>query len=368
MTGMSIQQVARQVAIIKEAITRGVLPDPDTQQEWLNLLSRWECWEPCLSLLALRAQKNGNNSPEDDILNARILNISLQRAHDAVAACCRMIKARGLTFEEVRIRVLPGVLLPGEARQEAMFCEKMADAFSELKDQVACLEHIAFLYDKKLHNEQALPGIYQQLLQLDPGNIRALKFFKSLHSQTHNWEEAARYLNILLKAVQWPEEKYRVAQELALVSLYQLQKPQEALYLLNQYCHGSPLDTSTVKYDALSSLKDWNGCLAVLQDCLQMLGNDSEKTAIYLRMGRLLAHHLRREQEAILSYQEASKYQPGILEPLEEELYIYMRRKDWKSLDGVLGRLRKKICNEELRAKITQMRNLLAYGLQNTTN
>ncbi len=105
-------------------------------------------------------------------------------------------------------------------------------------------------------------------MQLDPLNIKALRYFKLLFTQNYEWEKVVTMLRNLLTASKHARDVFRVGQELAAVLLYQLDRPQEAIDVVTKYCEGSPLDTSTISYDAYQRLNDWQGCLRILRECV----------------------------------------------------------------------------------------------------
>src|SRR5690606_33746452 len=118
------------------------------------------------------------------------------------------------------------------------------------EDQILCLERLCLLLEKKIFNESQLTSTYEKLLEIDPLNLKALRYFKLILVQDNEWADVASILQKLLKAVRHPEEVFRVAQELATVYLYHLDKPNEAIETIQKYCHKSPLDSSTILFDA----------------------------------------------------------------------------------------------------------------------
>src|SRR5690606_9965975 len=130
---------------------------------------------------------------------------------------------------------------------------------------------------KKTHNEQLLDRAYKRLREVDPTNVKALRYFKLYFTQANEWEEVVAILKTLLGSVTRPQEVYRVAQELAAIYLYQLDMADEAITTLDTYCEGSPLDASQIMFDAYQRMANWNGCLKVLRQCLVSVGTDRDR-------------------------------------------------------------------------------------------
>lgn len=363
MKEICLDKARSQVAHILSSMAQTRPCDEKTRSEWLKILSQWECWEPCMTLLEQSSDQKTSEHVEQIIMKIKILNICLHRTDDAIKSCCMLTKKFCLHFEDILTLVFPKILSPGDTLQRIKFCNALAHSFAEISDKILCLEHIAFLYDKKIHNETALSEAYQNILKLDSKNIRALKFFKSINSQLHNWEETIRYLKMLLSSVQYPEEKFRIAQELAVVSLYQLNKPEQALYFLNSYCEKSPLDTTTLKYDAYSALMDWKNCLKILLESLNKTKDVKEKSIICFKIGQIFTK-IQEDANALTYFRKSSEYWPEILEPIEEEILIYMRRKEWHNLSESLLVLQDKLTNDENRKKIDDLHHMVLYGIQ----
>ena len=345
-------------------IDQGSSLSDQERNQFLSTLSSYECWYPYLKLLENQLKEPANDSEYLDIAveMIRVRNLHLQQQDPAVALCQQLVKGQKLTFQSFHLSVLPRIITHRDYPTEVLFCRETAKHFVRQEDQVSCLEHLAMLYDKRLHSEKTLRKTWEQVLSLDPDNVRALRFFKTVHAQAGSWDEVAQTLQKLLKAVSHQEERHRVAQELAGVLLYQLQQAEECLALLDQHCSNSLLDSTTLEYDARASLKDWTGCLQVLEKCLDKLSEDHLRAVIFFRMAPL-HQHLNQKKEAIAALTQSSDLWPQFLEPLEELVHILVKDKEWSELDKVLQNLGRKVQGDEYLKKITQLRGFIASGI-----
>jgi len=211
-------------------------------------------------------------------------------------------------------------------------------------------------------NESRLNSSYKKLLGLDALNVKALRYFKLIYSQNNNWEEVASVLENLIKASKHPQDVFRVAQELAAVQLYQLDEPKVAIELLNKHCKETPLDTSTIKYDAFQRLGDWNGCLQVLKDCLLFIDSSETRAILYYRMA-LIEEKLKNIDQAIAFYEKSASLAPKFLEPYENMAYIYIQQKNWKDLLKCLEVLSTQLEDQQLQTQVEGAKARIREGL-----
>lgn len=339
-------------------------PLTETEREqFLAKLASFECWQPYLNILAQDSNLTPAQKIEHKIDAIGVLNLHLNQMPEAIKKCCQLVEDFELSFEDIRLKVFTRVLISGNYVQEVRFCEKIAGFFVEKKDQILCLEHIALLYDKRIHHESALSETYERILKADPKNIKALRFFKILHTQTGNWEEAAKYLKMLLLSVQYPEEKFRVAQELAGILLYQSRLPEQALQLLDRYCANTPLNTSTLRYDAHAGLHQWQGCLDVLHGCINLVEENKEKSILWFRIGQL-CKQLQRDDEALDAFEKSYSTWAELIEAREEAILINLKNKNWDQLNSNLTELEKQLIGEEQKKKLELLKKMLSFGIQ----
>src|SRR5690606_34589055 len=134
--------------------------------------------------------------------------------------------------------------------------------------------------------------------------------------QNNEWDEVVKYLNRLLQCVKHKAEAYRVAQELAAIFLYQLDLPEEAIKVINTYCAESPLDTSTILYDAHHRLADWNGCLKVLRECLLGVDEEPGRAVLHFKIAGI-SEQLGDYDGALENYMKAASQWPEFLDAYE---------------------------------------------------
>ncbi|NRA44342.1 MAG: hypothetical protein HRU09_05235 [Oligoflexales bacterium] len=332
---------------------------------FLDTFESYECWTPYLLLLSSKLDRPDTTNKKDYYISyIKTQNIHLGNLSGALSMCKRMIKELNLSFDEFWSKVLPDICLKSDFEGHAAFLKTASSQFKTVPEQVSCIEHLGMIYDKKIHLERELPDVYEKILELDGNNIKALRYFKAVFTQTGSWEEVAGTLQRLLEAVTHKKEEYRVAQELAGVYLYQLHKAPKAIELLDKYCALSPLDTSTIHYDAYASLQDWSGCLKVLERCLSTTEEDTVQATLCYRIGQLQVQ-IGENAAAEVSLQKSLELWPQFLEPLEELIHIAIGRKDWLTLKKYLETLENLIQGEDQKRKVASLIEVIKGCLGN---
>ncbi len=339
-------------------------PELDTQatKQALETLETYECWSPFFRLLKKKL-KNAKTATIDYYLS--LTKVQVQYLEDVLEAgetSAQAVKKLELTFQQWTENYLPFVIEEDDWKTESVLLETAVDHFKDRREQIQAMERLCLLYEKKVFNEPKLNSSYKKLLNLDSLNIKALRYFKLIYSQNNNWEEVASVLESLIKASKHPQDIFRVAQELAAVRLYQLDEPKTAIDLLDKFCKESPLDSSTIKFDAFQRLGDWNGCLQVLKDCLLFIDNPETRSIIYYRMA-LIEEKLRNTTQAIKLYEKTIGSSPKFLEAYENMAYIYIQQKDWKNLLRCLDMLNDQLDDEQYKTQVSDAKSRISEGI-----
>jgi tetratricopeptide (TPR) repeat protein len=334
-------------------------------EDCLALLEQHECWVPYFRLVQQHLSASANLP--DFVRLARIKNLYLEDVASASDACSEAISKLDLTYLRFRHEILDQVLEQDDVAAEGVILQAAWNRFKKKPDRIIALERLCHLYEKRTHNENLLLKYYDKLREVEPTNVKALRFFRTLYSQNQEWSKASDVVFTLLKNAKHKQEVSRYAQELAAVHLYQLDEPQKALSLIEQYCVGGPLDTSTIHYEAYFRLGDLKGCMSVLQRCLDTVDEDSTRAIIKFRMAIL------REQQgditkAYADYESALKLAPNFLEALEGLVGVAIIRKDWDSVKSWLGKLSKNVRETTLVSQIEQAIARLDEALAHESN
>ena len=326
--------------------------DENKLLEYLGVLEDYECWQPYFRLLSKCIDEQKFRKIDHYIKLARIHNLVFADLDTAAQVCARLIADLELSYEVFQAQVLAEVVTSGDYLAEASVLDRVFPAFSSKQDLISCLERLCFIFEKKRHNDVRLSEYYEKLINIDSNNIKALRYFKGIYIQSNEWEEVIRILQALHSHYERQNDKYLAAQEMATIYQYQMDLPQKALDTIQNLCGESPLDTTVIRYDAFSRLRDWQGCLDTLDTCLKKVDGSHDKSIIQLKMGELY-ERMGKSREAVSCYQASIRYNPELLESYERLIYFSLRDLDWFSTVRYMELLRSQIKNRNLAKKIS---------------
>ena len=348
-------------SLVAKADSGGVT-DVAEIQRILDVLEQHECWGPFFRLLGKTISESPKHANDYFVRLARVQNKYLEDAFAAAETCANMVTELQVSYLQFSVDILPQVIDFEDFNSEGTVLSAICDFLPTATDQISCLERLCMLYEKKIHNESRLVATYEKLLQVDPSNVRALRYFKLTYTQSNDWDQVVDTLKKLLVSVRKPQELFRVAQELAAIYLYQLDMPSEAIQILDTYCADSPLDTSTILFDAYQRLADWQGCLRVLRQCLLNVEAEGARTILHQKIAVLNAQ-IGATGEALDNFSKAIKISPHFLDAIEGIGNIGIQRKDWLLVEQWLGHLADAIIDDRLRIQVQQAQGRLRDGL-----
>lgn len=358
------RQTQKTVAQLANLVANGqAFDDLASEEETLALFEKYECWTPYFKIIQTKLQ-NHSASPDDYINLARVQNLFLEDIFSCAKTCSLAVSNLNLSYDLVRDTFLLPILEEGDFASEATILQAINDEFSQLDDQIACLERLCLLFEKKVFSENELGKAYAKLLQIHPKNIKALRYFKVAYAQNFEWEKVVDVLQRLIENSVHAQDVFRVAQELAAVFLYQLDRPAEALKTIAKYCTASPLDSSTIEFDAYQRMGDWEGCLEVLQNCLDSTLEKGGRAILLFKMGGL-EEKIGNTAEAEMLFEKAAELWPRFLEPYEHLVEIAVAEHDWKKVQSRLTTLSDRVEKEELKNRISDAKNRLNSCVQN---
>ena len=156
---------------------------------------------------------------------------------------------------------------------------------------------------------------------------------------------------------------FRIAQEWATVLLFQLDNPQSCIKVLDEHCKDSPLDTSSLYYEAHYRKGDWHGCLKVLQIFFEKVDSDTNKAIVLLKIGELqeLTEDI---EQAIVSYQKSHELHPDYLESLENLIEINLQQRNWKEVVYWLEKMSSVVESNKLKERLDEAVVRIQDGLK----
>lgn len=286
--------------------------DTKEQQNVLGTLEAYECHMQLAQLLQWRidtAQPNSESQFADYLKLLSTLYLGLERFDDFLEVSKKCVMNVDISFNQFKLYVAEDILGAENYNEQNQLYRTVLDCFSHSADKVLCLERLSLIYEKKLFLESEVEPVFRKILDIDPYNIKALRFYKLWYTQGMRWKDAAEQLEKIIVASNNPHEKQRSGHELAQIYLYNLNKPQQAKDILLEHCPHSALDTRQTLVDALERLNAWDDLLSCLKDAEKGIENTQELAALKLKQG-LVRIKAGRSQDAIADLKECIVHHP----------------------------------------------------------
>lgn len=357
---------SQELPTIDQALTMSAQGLPSANDEVNRLvqtLEAYECWAPFFRLLKAKIGTPQRRERGDYIRMARVYYLYLEDEASAGDICHQMIRDLNIPFVEFRDEISPQIIASEDFTAEAQLFDAILPSLGSRDDTIACLERLCLIYEKKKYDEVQLNQTYEKLVSLDPANLKALRYFKVIYTQNHEWPKVVRVLRQLYENSTHLNDRYRIAQELATVYLYQLDEPQAAIEVVESLCQGSPLDTTTIHYEAFYRLQNWQGCLQVLERYLAKLDSAYDQGIVFYKLGEL-EQMLGRPSGAAQRYRQSLRLAPTLLESMERLIELAIDQKDWESVLKLLGQLRNAVQKEHLQERIDDAMARVREGMQ----
>lgn len=336
-------------------LNKGALISDSNLDEVLNKLKAYECWSHFFRLLEAQIDNPKKRQLAHYVRTAQAYALDLEDIQKAAKICGKLLKDLKLGYWQFRENALHSIIGELDYEQEAVILQAALPRFRAKQDSVACLERLCLIYEKKKFDEVMLNRSYEKLIELDPNNLKALRYFKVVYTQNNQWERVVQVLQSLFQNAKHVNDRYRSAQELAAVYLYQLDQAQNAVEVIEKYCVDSPLNTFTIHYEAYYRLLNWEGCLKVLRIYLKKVDGPLNKAIIHLRIGEL-EEQLDRHQEAESSFYKSFELAPQMLESLESLIELYLETRCWDKVVHCLSKLYELLEDPYLKEKVREGR------------
>lgn len=335
------------------AIRKGQISADSPLEPIFDRLQAFECWTSFFQLLEQQIDNPKKRQLDYYVRTARAYSVHLEDIQKAAKVCLKMMKDLRLSYHDFRDKALFHIIDEQDYGDEGIILQAIYPKLRSKEDNIACMERLCLIYEKKKYDETNLSKSYERLIELDPYNQKALRYFKIVYTQNNQWEKVAQVLMNLFTSAKHVNDRYRSAQELAAVYLYQLDAPSNSIEVIEKYCADSPLSTFAIHYEAYYRMQAWEGCLRVLNAQVKKVSGDLNKANITIRIGETL-ERLRRPDEAVFAYKRVLELAPNMLEPLEKLIDIYLRQENWAATLDVLRALDECLDDTFLKDKIKE--------------
>jgi tetratricopeptide (TPR) repeat protein len=215
--------------------------------------------------------------------------------------------------------------------------ESLGDSEATIQPRVSMAE----VYEKELGNNEEAVVAYAKVLEIDPGNIAALRGLQRLYTALERWQELREILENQLGFVRTEREKVEVYLKLASLWEDQFIKPEQAATQLEQVVVLDP--THHDAYVGLERLyrrlQRWPELIETYDRHATATPDRDLKVTLYKAMGEVQAHELNNVERSIDAYLNALDIESQDAEALEALSEQYVKRGDYSEAIGMMDRL-----------------------------
>ena len=326
----------------------------------LDILESYECWTGFNLLIKEKIKREGPRVSD----YRRLFRVQMDYLEDVALAadtCVELLKKMTLTYDQLGNEILDLVRKKEDFHAEAIVLDKTLSFFPEKRDKINCLERLCFIYEKKKYDTELLSQSFERLIDLDPRNIKALKYFKAVHFHHREYESVIDTLKALYEATSHPADKSRIAMEWASTHLYQMNQPEKAVKVIEKISHGSRLDTSTLSFEAHYQLRKWQKCYDILKECIENVSTKRHKAVLFFKLGEI-KELLKDDDSAKEHFESALKEDPEFLEPIENLLDICVKYGDWQGAFDRVKQLEEAVTQLGLKEDLKRLGEKISQG------
>lgn len=216
--------------------------------------------------------------------------------------------------------------------------ERQMELASDYRDRVKILFRSAALWEDKFQNLGNADGCIEELLQIDPQNLQAIRALERLRRTQGRWEDLVKVIDRHIQQSTSSEEQSDLCVEIGDVFHQHLKAVDKAVH---QYDRALELNPANLRaMHALGTLYErsgnWPFAVEMLQREAQVLGPSQESVELHHRMGKISEDMLQDAATAKACYLEALGISPGYLPALRALKGMYESENDWEAYERTL--------------------------------
>ncbi len=230
------------------------------------------------------------------------------------------------------------------------------DNATDPRRKVELLHEVAVLWTDHLRDSNAAVASFEEILRIEPQDVKALEALKAVYGRQHSWRPLLRLMEKEMEFREG-EAKLAVLTEMAEISLKRLQDNDRAARLWRQVLKIDPGHHETL--GALEQFtmrqKDWEGFAEMMELRIAHARSEDERIGFLYKLGAVFKDRLVDPARAAKAWERVIELKPGdkrarrsVKEsyiasenwPALEKLYVDMN--NYKSLAETLGAIAKK--------------------------
>jgi cellulose synthase operon protein C len=312
--------------------------DPTFLASTLALRRHYEVrgqWSELLRVMLAEA-KVAPDEVRRSALLAEIGELQMERLSDTPSAVKSLKAALSLNPKNLRaassLKGLYARLEQGEDLLEVL--RSMANVIEDKVERARILVEMAELCEFRLGKTPEAVELFTQSLVLDPENEVAQVALRRLYLIHEHWRELAELLAREAGREREPDERYTDLYRAARIAELHLQDDGKAASLLETAAVLRPGDPLPLQ--ALATLYQRMGrhdaVVSVLGRLLRVVREPADRAELHHRLGRAFEDWLEQPDQAVSSFCEALKEQPGHEATLRALAALYERLERWEDL------------------------------------
>ncbi|MDJ0851248.1 MAG: hypothetical protein QNK04_22985 [Myxococcota bacterium] len=198
-------------------------------------------------------------------------------------------------------------------------------------EQAAGWLELARLRDEQIHDTSGAAAAYRRVIEVEPGNLAAIRGLRSAAERLGDWSEVAAMLEAEVEhaASLPPESRSHLLQRLGDVAWKRLQSTTRASRTYAAALEANPTNFAAHRAfeSLLEAVEDWRGALDLYESEVEVLGErePERRQAAWLRAGEIARDHTDEPERARRAYVQAAAIGPLPLAAQAERAELHLR-------------------------------------------
>jgi tetratricopeptide (TPR) repeat protein len=217
---------------------------------------------------------------------------------------------------------------------------RKADATEDPREKLELLHRSAEIWLSRLQSPDDAVKRYEDILNLDPTDVRALQALRKVYEQRRAYEPLVQVYLREIDILPDPDAKVKRSREVAEWAQKHLHRPARLIELWNKVLEFDDRDVKALT--ALSSLYEreerWQALAEVLQRLIKETEDTRARVQLMKRLGQIWSERLSRDDLAVSLWEEALALDPNNAEVFKILRDRYVRNRDFAPLEQLYAR------------------------------
>ena len=218
----------------------------------------------------------------------------------------------------------------GKANKLLNVLERRAEVADDVESIVDARLLVAEAYEARLEDFKAAGENYQEVLNLDPVNLQAMRGLARVYEKQERWQELLEILERQYGELTTERERIEVLAQLATLWENEFRKPETAVQRLEELLDIDPLHTDALlRLERLyRQLQRWDDLIRTFERHVSATPERDERIRIYRGLGDVYAKEAQDVESAIDSYRNVLSLDEDDVDALNALTRLYERKGD----------------------------------------